>query len=275
MAAHRLINGQAAWEGKTKAAAETERNQHLNRLFADLNWEPIVIPFPQGVMIGFLNWAGNWESYTHWHHHTPEQRRWHGCEIHSERDRRQVLISLHRHVAALVRDTEGTAAGLEYLWHADHEGKEDYLQTDVWQAACKAAKDEGKGDVEAREIADRVRAEFANRPEREPVRSLETALALLSAGNPVPVRESVWRQCLEQADALTREGRFLVFRQGQEQAVWCDNPHPHDENAWITDTLIAGYLDAEERFCLLQLRVDDQVLPAPFAPLAAGGLPQE
>ena len=272
---HKITNGQAAWTGKTKTAAEAARDKDLDRLFDDLNWEPIVVPFPRGVMIGFLNWAGNWESYTHWHHQTAEQRRSHGCTIDSERDRQKVRNSLHRHVAALVRDTEGTEAGLEYLWHEDREGKEDYLQMDVWQAAYKAAKAEGKGDVEAREVADMARAEFANRPEREPVRSLETALALLPAGNPIPVREHVWRLCLEQADALTCEGRFLVFRQGQEQAVWCDNPHPHDESAWITDTLIAGYLDAEERFCLLQLGVSDQVLPAPFAPLAAGDLPQE
>jgi hypothetical protein len=48
---HRLINGQADWKGKTKAAAAAERNKHLDRLFANTDWEPIVIPFPQGIMI--------------------------------------------------------------------------------------------------------------------------------------------------------------------------------------------------------------------------------
>jgi hypothetical protein len=51
---HKIVNGQTEWTGKTKTAAEAERDKHLNRLFADLNWEPIVIPFPQGVMIGFV-----------------------------------------------------------------------------------------------------------------------------------------------------------------------------------------------------------------------------
>ena len=262
---HRLVNGQAAWEGKTKTAAEAERDEHLNRLFSNTYWEPIVIPFPQGVMIGFLTWAGSWESFTHWHHQTPEQRRWHGCTIHNERDRKQVLIGLHRHVASLVRDSDGTAAGLEYLWHEDSDGKEDFLQMDAWQAAYKAARAEGKGDVEAREIADMARAAFANRTEREPVRSLEAALVFLETGNPVPVSKHVWHQC-RKAETLKYEGRFLVCR--EQQVMWCNNPSPHEEVAWISSTLIAGYEDATEaRYCLLRLQADDQVLPISELPL--------
>jgi len=267
---HKVANGEASWTGKTKAAAEAARDKDLNRLFADLNWEPIIVPFPRGIMVGFLNWGGNWESYTLWHQTTAE-RRWHGSEIHYERDRKKVQVSLHRHVAALVRDTEGGEAGLPYLLPEDHEGREDYLQMNVWHAAYKQARAEGKGEEAARDVANEARALFANRPEREPVRSLETALEQLTGGNPVPVHAQIWRLCLEQAKGLYHQGRFLVFRQGQAE-LWCDNPHPHDEDAWITDTLIAGYMAADGRYCLLQLRDSDLVLPAPLAPLAAGNL---
>lgn len=188
---HKITNGEAEWTGKTKTAAEAARDQHLNRLFADLNWEPILIPFPRGIMIGFLNWAGNWESYTYWFHQTPEQRRTHGCTIHGERNRQKVLVDLTRHVASLVQDTEGDTAGLEYLLPEDHEGKEDYLQTTAWHEAYRAARAEGKGDAEARDVAHEARVAFGNRPDREPVRSLEGALEALKLGQPVPVSKYV------------------------------------------------------------------------------------
>jgi hypothetical protein len=267
---HSLVNGQIAWKGKTKAAAEAMRDQHLDRLFADSDWEPIVIPFPQGIMVGFLNWAGNWESYTYWFHKTPAQRRCHGCEIHGERDKKQVLISLHRHVATLVRDAESSEAGLTYLWYEDHDGKEDYLQMDAGHATYKAARAAGKGDEAARDLADEARSEFANRPEREPVRSLEAALLFLEAGSPVPVKKHVWQQCFEAAKALTQEGQFLVFR--GKQTFWCEDPHPPGSSAWITDTLIAGYADLGGQLYLLQLQPTDLVLPAPEPPLAASSL---
>lgn len=259
---HKLVNGQAAWTGKTKTAAEAARDNRLNRLFADQNWEPIVIPFPQGVMIGFLNWAGNWESYTHWYHQTPEQRRWHSCTIDSERDRQKVKVGLHRHVAALVRDTEGSEVGLAYLLPEDHDGKEDYLQIDAWHVAYKAAKAESKGDEEARDIADTARTTFANRPEREPARSLAGALLLLQTDNPVPVSQHVWSQCKD-TETLKYEGRFLVFR--QQHVIWCNNPDIHTELAWISKALLAGYVDESKRYCLLRLQPVDQVLPAPLA----------
>ncbi len=267
---HSLVNGQIAWKGKTKAAAEAMRDKHLDRLFANSDWEPIVIPFPQGIMIGFLNWAGNWEFYTYWFHKTPEQRRWHGCEIHGERDKKRVLISLHRHVATLVRDAEGDDVGLIYLWHEDHDGKENYLQMSAWHATYKAARAAGKGDEAARDLADEAQSEFANRPEREPVRSLEAALLFLAAGSPVPVKKHVWQQCFEAAKALTQEGRFLVFR--GKQTFWCEDPHPPGSSAWITDTLIAGYADLGGQLYLLQLQPTDLVLPAPELPLAASSL---
>jgi len=269
---HRIANGEAAWTSKTKTAAETERDEHLNRLFDDLNWEPIVIPFPRGVMIGFVNWAGNWESFTYWHHHTPEQRRGRGCTIDSERDRQKVLISLHRHVAALVRDTEGSEAGLAYLLPEDHDGKEDYRQMDVWQAACKAAKAEGKGDVEAREVADMARAAFANRPEREPVRSLESALALLETDNPVPVARHVWEQCRDTA-LLRYSGAFFLFQRGGQ--FQCNNACAMKNQAWISNTLLAGYMNQSKQYCLLRLQSDDQVLPLSELPLTASDLTKE
>ncbi|MBD2078214.1 hypothetical protein H6F86_30860 [Phormidium sp. FACHB-592] len=265
MVTHRLVNGQIDWKGKTKAAAEATRNKHLDRLFADSNWEPIVIPFPQGIMIGFLNWAGNWESYTYWHHQTPAQRRWHGCTIHNERDKKAVLIHLHRHVAALVRDAEGSEVGLTYVWHEDHDGKEDYLQMDAWHAAYKAARAAGKGDEAARDLANEARIEFANRPEREPVRSLATALLVLETGNPVPVSKHLWRQCREH-ETLQYEGLFLVLR--EEQVMRCNNPQekPQEqpqaakELAWISKTLLTGYMDESKRYCLLRLQPGEQVL---------------
>ncbi len=156
-----MICGMVRWEGKTRKAAEAERDKHLARLFADLDWEPMVIPFPGGVMTCFLNWAGNWESTIWWDGATLMERACRGCTIHSERSRQEVHFAIRRHVADIVRDREGYEAGLTYLHPQDERGREDYERIGVWRTAYQAAKAEGKSEPECDQAAEQATTVWA------------------------------------------------------------------------------------------------------------------
>ena len=256
-----ITHGARHWTGKTRAAAAHQRDDDFNRLFADLDWEPIVIVMPHGVMVGFLNWGGNWEYSVLWHHQSAAEQRTRGVTVLTDRSRYQAKVAMHRHAAQYVQGEYGDEEGLAFILEGDDAGREDYLQLRVWQNAYREAMDECKDGAQAREKVDQARSQFAEREDRLPSRRLVDALGLLPSGLPVPVTRVVWEQA-EVHDPLTLRGQYLVLRDSG-QTLWCHSPKFDGGYAWLNQSGVAGYLDEHDRLCLLQLRDRDEVVIAP------------
>lgn len=257
-----ITHGARHWTGKTRAAAEQKRDSDLNRLYADLDWEPIVIVMPHGVMVGFLNWAGNWEYNVLWQHQTAAEQRTRGCTILPDRSRHQAKVQMHRHAAQYVQDKDGDEAGLSFILESDEAGRETYLQDRVWQRAYREALAESGDESGAQVIADRAREEFAERSDRLPIRQQAVALSMLASGQPVPVTRAVWEQCEAHEPLSLRASQYLVLRE-EGQTLWCHRPKFDGGVAWLNQSGVAGYLDEHDRLCLLQLKESDEVVIAP------------
>jgi|SRR5579883_1050276 len=98
--------------------------------------------------------------------------------------------------------------------------------------------------------------------------SVEAALVVLSSNAIVTVPESVWVDVRDQEahKPFVHEGRFLLLRgEAAKTVVWCDTPQPYalTRRAWISHSLVAGFMNEFRLYCLLQLQADDRVLPAP------------
>jgi len=264
-----ITNGAKHWSGSTKAATEAARDKDLNRLFSDLDWEPIVMIMPHRVMVGAINWAGNWEYSVHWVHET-DANSTRGCTVLAERNRHQVKVAMHRHASQYVRDVVGEEAGLAFVLESDDEGREGYLQTGIWQSAYRTAFKDSKDDTAARLIADQAQQQFAERVDRLPIRQLETALSMLQAGQPVPVTRAVWAQAEAQTPLSLSASQYLVLKDSQQ--LWCHKPQVEGGYAWLNQSGVAGYLDQHRRLCLLQLKETDAVVIAPKGKATYGAL---
>jgi len=112
--------------------------------------------------------------------------------------------------------------------------------------------------------------------------SIETALSVLQSNDIVTVPQDVWvavrareahkparrghAGAKESHEAFIYEGRFVLLRGEVHKAVlWCETPQIYsvDRRAWISHGLLAGYMNQDKQYCLLQLQSDDQVVPAP------------
>ncbi len=112
--------------------------------------------------------------------------------------------------------------------------------------------------------------------------SIEAALITLKSNAIVVVPEVVWvavrareahqptreghARAKKAHTAFIHEGRFLLLRNAPgKEVVWCDTPQPYalTKRAWISHSLVAGYMNEFKLYCLLQLRDDERVLPAP------------
>lgn len=145
--------GTRQWTGRTKQAAEDDRDEWLANLFQDDDDEPIVVIYPGGMKLGFLSLDGIWKYYNI-DNDRPYNRYGSSCYL-SERSRKQAEFMIRRHVAQTVFAPKDPNAGIPYLAPGDRVGLANHRDWTTWQLLVNRYRAEGHSNGEAQERASR------------------------------------------------------------------------------------------------------------------------